>query len=137
MADARDLKSRDCKKSCGFESRHRHQDKPSNSMNTGQFTTRAALLWATIPQEAREQILANVFCGNCRDSVQIVKFTGLAWHSVCVDGLLSRVTDLLDQITNLYWYHAEIWMCASERLNHSSRIGSIALSSMEQDPLQC
>ena len=25
MADARDLKSRDCKKSCGFESRHRHQ----------------------------------------------------------------------------------------------------------------
>ena len=45
-------------------------------MNTGQFTTRATLLWATIPKEAREQILANVFCGICRDSVQIVKFTG-------------------------------------------------------------
>lgn len=51
-------------------------DKPSTNMNTGKFTTRAALLWATIPQDAREQILANVFCGNCRDSVQIVKFTG-------------------------------------------------------------
>ncbi len=33
-------------------------------------------LWGTLPKEARERILANVFCVKCRDSVTITKFTG-------------------------------------------------------------
>jgi len=45
-------------------------------MSAGQFTAKAAVLWGTIPREARERILANVFCGKCRDSVTITKFTG-------------------------------------------------------------
>jgi hypothetical protein len=40
------------------------------------FTMRAAVLWATVPREARKQILKNVFCANCCGSVEIVKFKG-------------------------------------------------------------
>ena len=45
-------------------------------MNGGQFTARAALLWGTIPKEARERILKNVFCVKCGGSVEIIKFAG-------------------------------------------------------------
>lgn len=45
-------------------------------MNGGKFTTGAAVLWGTIPKEARERILANVWCGKCRGSVTITQFTG-------------------------------------------------------------
>jgi hypothetical protein len=45
-------------------------------MSDEQFTLRAAVLWGTIPKEAREQILKNVFCVECRGSVEIIKFTG-------------------------------------------------------------
>ena len=45
-------------------------------MSDGQFTAKAAVLWGTIPKEARERILAAVFCVKCRDSVTITKFTG-------------------------------------------------------------
>jgi len=39
------------------------------------FTPRAAVLWGTIPKEASERILANVFCVKCRTSVQITNFS--------------------------------------------------------------
>jgi len=45
-------------------------------MNEGKFTTKAAVLWGTIPKEARERILAAVFCVKCRDAVTITNFTG-------------------------------------------------------------
>ena len=45
-------------------------------MSDGKFTPQAAVLWATIPKEARERILASVFCVKCRTSVQITNFTG-------------------------------------------------------------
>lgn len=45
-------------------------------MNKGAFTPQAAVLWGTIPQEARVRILANVFCVKCRGSVMITKYTG-------------------------------------------------------------
>jgi hypothetical protein len=45
-------------------------------MSEEQFTARAEVLWATVPRQAREQILKNVFCGNCCGSVEIIKFTG-------------------------------------------------------------
>lgn len=45
-------------------------------MTDGQFTARAATLWGTIPKEARERILNNVFCVKCRGSVEIINFTG-------------------------------------------------------------
>src|ERR1039458_8531396 len=45
-------------------------------MSEEQFTARAAVLWGTIPKEARERILKNVFCAACRGSVEIAKFTG-------------------------------------------------------------
>lgn len=45
-------------------------------MIEGKFSTKAAVLWSTVPKEARPRILANVFCVKCRDSVPIVDFTG-------------------------------------------------------------
>ena len=45
-------------------------------MTDERFTARAATLWATIPREARERILKNVFCGQCGGSVELIKFTG-------------------------------------------------------------
>ena len=45
-------------------------------MNNGTFTPMAAVQWITISQEGRSRILANVFCGQCRDSVPITNFTG-------------------------------------------------------------
>ena len=45
-------------------------------MNEGKFSAKAAVLWSTVPKEARPRILANVFCVKCRGSVQIVDFTG-------------------------------------------------------------
>ena len=45
-------------------------------MSEEQFTARAAVLWGTIPSQARERILKNVFCAECRGSVEIIKFTG-------------------------------------------------------------
>jgi len=48
----------------------------SGTESEGQFTPQAAVLWGTIPKEARERILANVFCGNCHGSVTITNFSG-------------------------------------------------------------
>ena len=45
-------------------------------MSEEQFTARAAALWGAIPTQARERLLKNVFCRNCRGSVEIIKFTG-------------------------------------------------------------
>ncbi len=45
-------------------------------MNEGKFTPKSAVLWSTIPKEARERILANGYCGKCGGSAQITKFTG-------------------------------------------------------------
>ncbi len=39
---------------------------------TAKFTSAAARRWGRIPQEAQGNILANVWCGNCRGSGQIV-----------------------------------------------------------------
>lgn len=44
-------------------------------MGAKKFTLEAELLWGTVPKEAQGRILANVWCGNCRDSVEIVDFT--------------------------------------------------------------
>jgi len=45
-------------------------------MSEGQFSVRAGVLWGTIPKEARERILKNVFCRKCRGSVEMVGVTG-------------------------------------------------------------
>ena len=45
-------------------------------MSKGEFTPTAAVLWGVIPREARDRILANVFCVKCRRSVTMVNFTG-------------------------------------------------------------
>jgi hypothetical protein len=52
----------------------------SPSMKDERFTARAAMLWGTIPKQARERLLKNVFCASCRDSVEIIKFTGEESH---------------------------------------------------------
>ena len=46
------------------------------AMNGGKLTPQAAVLWGTIPKEARERILANVFCVKCRTSVRITNCIG-------------------------------------------------------------
>ena len=57
---------------------------------TGQFTLAAARRWKRIPQEAQGKILANVWCGNCRDSVQIAlgdKGTVYLIHGLYMDNV--------------------------------------------------
>lgn len=34
------------------------------------------MLWGTIPKEAHERILTNVFCVKCRGSVRITNYSG-------------------------------------------------------------
>jgi hypothetical protein len=41
-----------------------------------QFTTKAAILWSTVPERAREQILKNVFCTHCSGPAEMVNFQG-------------------------------------------------------------
>ena len=40
------------------------------------FTREASRAWMGVPAEARENILANVYCGHCRGAVSIVNLTG-------------------------------------------------------------
>ena len=47
-------------------------------MTEKQFTPAAAVLWGAIPKEAREQILANVFCAHCGGITTIKTFSGEA-----------------------------------------------------------
>jgi hypothetical protein len=49
-------------------------------MSEGKFTPQAAILWSPIPMKARKQILANVFCAKCLNSVQIKDFIGEEKH---------------------------------------------------------
>lgn len=41
-----------------------------------EFIAPAAKLWATIPVDAKKRLLANVWCGRCRNEVTIANFTG-------------------------------------------------------------
>ena len=60
-------------------------------MGDGKFSTRAAVLWSTIPKQARERILANVFCVKCGDSVPIINFPGEERDGdVCLKGLCAK-----------------------------------------------
>jgi hypothetical protein len=45
-------------------------------MSEGEFSTQAGVLWGTIPREARERVLKNVWCVECRGAVEMVRFTG-------------------------------------------------------------
>jgi hypothetical protein len=41
-----------------------------------QFSPKAAKIWAAIPVEFQEEILLNVYCSHCHDSVRIVDYSG-------------------------------------------------------------
>jgi hypothetical protein len=41
------------------------------------LTKQASRFWNAIPGDAREKILANVYCGHCRDAVSIVNVSGV------------------------------------------------------------
>jgi hypothetical protein len=43
-----------------------------------QFTPEAAILWSSVPEEAKPKILKNVFCAECMDTVEIVNYNGTA-----------------------------------------------------------
>ena len=45
-------------------------------MNSETFSLKAALLWSTIPLEAKTGILKAVWCGKCRGAVEIVDYAG-------------------------------------------------------------
>ena len=40
------------------------------------FTPPAAILWASLPEQARKLYLSNVWCGKCRHEVTITNFSG-------------------------------------------------------------
>ena len=73
-------------------------------MSDGQFTAKAAVLWGTIPKEARVRIQANVSCVKCRGSVTITKFTGEEENG---DVILKSPTIVigiwLDTLADRYW----------------------------------
>lgn len=61
------------------------------TMSDGNFSTRAAVLWSTIPKAVRERILANVFCAECGSSVPIANFTGEELDGdVCLKGSCAK-----------------------------------------------
>ena len=41
-----------------------------------QFTMQAAILWGTVPKEAKERILKNVFCPQCAGPAEMLRFKG-------------------------------------------------------------
>jgi hypothetical protein len=43
-----------------------------------QFTPDAAILWSSFPETVKPKILKNVYCANCRATVEIVDFKGTA-----------------------------------------------------------
>lgn len=47
-----------------------------NVFSLPKFTPPAAKLWAKLPKTEQTALLANVYCGNCKDAVTIVSFTG-------------------------------------------------------------
>jgi hypothetical protein len=49
-------------------------------MSDGHFTTQAAVLWNSIPREARERILKNVFCVKCCGPAEMIEFSGREKH---------------------------------------------------------
>ena len=40
------------------------------------FTMDAAILWGTLPKDAKERILKNCFCPQCRAAAEMVDFKG-------------------------------------------------------------
>jgi hypothetical protein len=49
---------------------------PYTPSGTPDFTVPARKRWEAIPPDVRRQLLANVWCGNCRREVTITNFTG-------------------------------------------------------------
>ena len=47
-----------------------------NVFSLPKFTPPAAKLWDKLPKVEQLALLANVYCGNCKDAVTIVSFTG-------------------------------------------------------------
>ena len=47
---------------------------PSESIPN--FTAPAAKLWAALPPDTKRQLMANVWCAQCRHEVTITNFTG-------------------------------------------------------------
>jgi hypothetical protein len=39
------------------------------------FSPEAAILWSSVPSDARHRILNAVWCSNCRGAVQMIDFT--------------------------------------------------------------
>ena len=44
--------------------------------NFPQFSPKAAKIWEEIPVEFHEEVLDNVFCSHCRDSVRMIDYSG-------------------------------------------------------------
>lgn len=40
------------------------------------FTPAARKRWESIPDSIRQRLLANVWCGQCRDEARIIRFSG-------------------------------------------------------------
>jgi hypothetical protein len=56
-----------------------------------QFTPKAAILWNTVPKEARERILKNVYCANCMAQVEMVDPNGQEENgNLVLTGLCSK-----------------------------------------------
>jgi hypothetical protein len=47
-----------------------------NIFTLPKFTPSASKLWAKLPKSEQQALLANVYCGSCKDVVTIVSFTG-------------------------------------------------------------
>ena len=47
-----------------------------NVSHLPEFTPKARIIWDSIPNQLRAELLSNTYCGNCKDAVRIVNFKG-------------------------------------------------------------
>ena len=67
------------------------------------FTAPAAKLWTSIPDDAKQLLLSNVWCGKCRHKAMITNFSGavkagdLLLVGVCPEchGDVARVVEMI------------------------------------------
>ena len=53
-------------------------------MLTNNFSPQAAVLWKNIPEDKKQVILNNVYCGQCRSAVTIINASGFTEGSSLV-----------------------------------------------------
>jgi hypothetical protein len=76
-----------------------------NIFTLPKFTPPAAKLWAKLPKSEQQALLANVYCGSCKDVVTIVSFAGtVSKQNLILNGRCKTCGDEVTRhIEKEYW----------------------------------